>query len=107
MINQLFHNPAAAAAAQAAVAFILALFTVLVARQQGIHVETESVIALVRGLVQMVAVGLVLVALLGAPLWTSIPVLAAMIVFASATAGRAICRAASSCRSSASRSARA
>jgi putative ABC transport system permease protein len=88
MINQLFHSPAAVAAAQAAVAFILALFTVLLARQQGIHLESESLVALVRGLVQMVAVGLVLVALLDAPLWTSIPVLAAMILFASATASR-------------------
>lgn len=88
MINQLFHSPAAVAAAQAAVAFVFALLTVLLARQQGIHVERESVIALVRGLVQMVAVGLVLVALFGAPAWASAPVLAAMIVFASITAGR-------------------
>jgi putative ABC transport system permease protein len=88
MINQIFHSPAAVAAAQAAVAFVLALFTVFLARQQGIHVESESLIALVRGLVQMIAVGLVLVALLGAPLWTSIPVLVAMILFAAATAGR-------------------
>lgn len=88
MINQLFHAPAAQAAAQAGVAFVFALLAVWLARQQDIHMEGESLIALIRGIVQMIAVGLVLVALLGAPRWTSIPVLAAMILFASVTAGR-------------------
>ncbi len=88
MIDQLFHTPTAVAAAQAGVAFLFALLTIWLARQQDIHMEGETLIALVRGIVQMIAVGLVLVALLGGPKWTSVPVLTAMVLFASITAAR-------------------
>jgi putative ABC transport system permease protein len=54
----------------------------LLARQQEIHLERETVVALVRGIVQITAVGSILVLLLRGPAWTSIFLLAAMIVAA-------------------------
>jgi putative ABC transport system permease protein len=44
----------------------------LLARQQDIHLERETIVALVRGLVQVVAVGSVLVLLLQGPGFTSV-----------------------------------
>jgi len=68
--------------AQAAVAGIAAFIVVLLARKRRIHLERDAAIALVRGLVQIVAVGSVLVLLLRGPRWTSVFLLAAMIVAA-------------------------
>jgi putative ABC transport system permease protein len=60
----------------------------LAARHRGIHVTRETVIALVRGLAQIVAVGLVLAALLKGPRWTSPILLAFMIAAAARTSVR-------------------
>jgi putative ABC transport system permease protein len=46
--------------AQAAVAGLAALLVVAAARRRGIHLEKELVAAMVRGLVQIVAVGSIL-----------------------------------------------
>ncbi|HEY0784009.1 MAG TPA: ABC transporter permease, partial [Thermoanaerobaculia bacterium] len=45
---------------QAAIVTAVALAVMLVARRQSIHLERETVVALARGAVQIVAVGLVL-----------------------------------------------
>lgn len=74
--------------AQAAITALLGLAVVYLARRQDIHLERESVIALVRGFIQIVLAGLILVVLLGGPSWTSVFVLTAMMVAASATASR-------------------
>lgn len=90
MLKTLFHDPLRLGLAQAGAAAMAALIVVFLARRRGIHLEKELGIALVRGLIQIVAVGSVLLLLLRAPNWTSIFLLTAMIVAAGATsAGRA------------------
>ena len=89
MLKELFASQLALGSAQAAVATVLALAVMLLARQRGIHIERETVVALVRGIVQIAAVGSILVLLLRGPAWTSIFLLAAMIVAAAKiSAGR-------------------
>ena len=74
--------------AQAAVVTVLALAVMFLARSRGIHLERETVVALVRGIVQIIAVGSILVLLLRGPDWTSVIVLALMMVAAAAIAAR-------------------
>jgi putative ABC transport system permease protein len=74
--------------AQALVAALAALTVILLARRRGVHLESETMIAMVRGLVQIVAVGSILVILLRAPRWTSGFLLAGMIAAAGATSAR-------------------
>ncbi len=88
MLSLFFHSPLQLGLAQAAVAALAALAIVLLARGRGIHLEAETLIAMVRGLVQIIAVGSILVILLRAPRWTSAIVLAGMIVAAGATSAR-------------------
>lgn len=65
-----------------------ALVVVFVARRRQIHLESETTIALVRGLGQIVTVGFLLVFLLKGPQWTSVFLLAAMMVAAGATSAK-------------------
>jgi putative ABC transport system permease protein len=88
MLDQLFQDPRSLAMAQAAVAIVLAMGVILLARRWDIHLERETIVALIRGLVQVVAVGSVLLVLLQAPAWISIFVLSAMIVAAATIAAR-------------------
>jgi putative ABC transport system permease protein len=74
--------------AQAAVAALAALVVVLLAKRRGIHLVHELIIAMLRGIVQIVAVGSILLLLLRGPSWTSVFLLAAMIVAAGATSAR-------------------
>ena len=55
---------------------------VLLARRRNIHLEADASIALLRGIVQIVAVGSILALLLKAPRWTSVFLLAGMVVAA-------------------------
>jgi putative ABC transport system permease protein len=73
---------------QALIAGIVAMLVVLLARKRGIHLESETLIAMVRGIIQIVAVGSILLLLLRAPRWTSGFLLAAMIIAAGATSAR-------------------
>jgi hypothetical protein len=66
------------------------LASVLLARGRQIHLEGEILIAMVSGLVQIIAVGSVLVVPLRAPRWTSGLLLAGVIVAAGATSARAL-----------------
>ena len=88
MLKLLFHSELTLGFAQAGVAALLAMIVVLLARRRGIHLESETLIAMVRGLVQIVALGSILVLLLRGPRWTSVFLLAAMIVAAGATSAR-------------------
>jgi putative ABC transport system permease protein len=88
MLKTLFHDPLRLGLAQAAIASLAALAVVFLARRRGIHLEKELGIALVRGLVQIIAIGSVLLLLLRAPNWTSVFLLVAMIVAAGATSAR-------------------
>jgi putative ABC transport system permease protein len=69
-------------------AAIVAMLVVLVARKRGINLESETLIVMVRGIIQIVAVGSILLLLLRGPRWTSGCLLAAMIVAAGATSAR-------------------
>jgi putative ABC transport system permease protein len=73
---------------QALIAAAAAMFVVLLARKRGIQLEREALIAMVRGLVQIVAVGSILLLLLSGPRWTSGFLLAAMMIAAGATSAR-------------------
>lgn len=86
MLGRLFSGPVARDGAQAAAAAVLALAVVLLARRQGVRLERESTIALVRGLVQILAVGAVLSLVLHAPLAAAALMLGVMLVFAAAIA---------------------
>ena len=88
MLNRFFEEGVALGLAQAAVVTVLALAVMFLARSRGIHLERETVVGLVRSIVQIVAVGLVLVLLLQGPAWTSAIVLALMMVAAAAIAAR-------------------
>jgi putative ABC transport system permease protein len=89
MLKELFANQLALGSAQAAVATLLALGVMLLARQREIHLEREVIVALVRGIVQITAIGSILLLLLRGPAWTSVFLLAAMIVAAARiSAGR-------------------
>lgn len=88
MLKLLFHDQLSLGLAQAAAAALAAMAVVLFARRRQIHLERETLIAMARGIVQIVAVGSVLVLLLRGPRWTSIFLLVGMIVAAAATSAR-------------------
>jgi len=85
MLNHLFHGQLQLGLAQAFAAAVVAFAVVLLARRREIHLESETAVALLRGLLQIVAVGSVLVLLLKAPRWTGALMLVVMIVAAGAT----------------------
>ena len=82
MLKTLFHSEIALGLAQAAIASAMALAVVLLARRRNIHLEADASIALLRGIVQIVAVGSILVLLLKAPRWSSVFLLAGMVLAA-------------------------
>ena len=88
MLNRLFTNQLQLGLAQALAAAVVAFLVVLLARRRKIHLESESALALLRGLVQIVAVGSVLVLLLQAPRWTGAFLLAGMIAAAGVTSSK-------------------
>jgi putative ABC transport system permease protein len=88
MLRSLISGQLQLGLAQAAVAALAALLVVLLARKRGIHLEGEAVVAMARGIVQIVAVGSILLLLLRGSRWTSVLLLASMIVAAGATSAR-------------------
>ena len=88
MLKLFFHTQLQLGLAQATVAALTALIVVFVARRRNIHLEAETLTAMARGLVQIIAVGSILVILLRAPRWTSAFLLAGMMVAAGATSAR-------------------
>ena len=90
MLKTLFHSQIALGLSQAAISAALALAVILAARRRNIHLESDAAIAMARGIVQIVIMGSLLVLLLKAPRWSSVFLLAAMIVAAgSISANRA------------------
>lgn len=73
---------------QAAVAAVAALAVMVLARGRRIHLERETVIALIRGLAQIMIVGSLLVLMLRGPRWTSVFILTGMTIAAAATSAR-------------------
>jgi putative ABC transport system permease protein len=88
MLKAWFHGPLQLGLAQAAAAALAALLVVGLARRRGIHLEKELTVAMIRGLVQIVAVGSLLLLLLRGPNGTSILLLVAMMLAAGATSAR-------------------
>lgn len=88
MLNQLFSNQLYLGLAQAVTSIILALAVMVVARMHYIRMEREIVVALLRGTVQIVAVGSVLVLVFQGPQFTSWLILLGMMVAAAAIAAR-------------------
>jgi putative ABC transport system permease protein len=82
VLKSLFHSEIALGLAQAAIASVLALVVILLARRRNIHLEKDASIALLRGIVQITIIGSVLALLLRAPRWTSIFLLAGMVIAA-------------------------
>ena len=90
MLISYIEDPLLQVIAQAVVAILLVLAVMWLARRQQVHLERETVIALVRGLVQVVLVGSVLVLLFQGPLWLGIPVLLGMMGVAGWTAAQRV-----------------
>jgi putative ABC transport system permease protein len=89
MLKALLASQLALGFAQAGVTTLLALAVMLLARRRKIHLERETVVALARGIVQITAIGSILVLLLRGPAWTSVLLLALMILAAARiSAGR-------------------
>lgn len=74
--------------AQAAAAIVLCLAVVFLCRRFAVHVEREAAVSLARGLVQMVAVGIVLALLLHGSLLIGALILLGMTFAAAVTASR-------------------
>src|SRR5882672_12920140 len=85
---QSLSNDVAMGLAQAAGAIVLCLAVVFLCRRFAVHVERETAISLVRGLVQMVLVGVVLAVLLHGNLLVGVLILLAMTFAAAVTAAR-------------------
>ena len=88
MLKSIFHTQVSLGLAQAAIASALAIAVVLLARKRNIHLESDAAVALVRGLVQIVIVGSVLALLLKAPRWSSVFLLAGMLLAAGSISAR-------------------
>jgi putative ABC transport system permease protein len=88
VLKSLFHGQLHLGLAQAAVAALAALVVVVAAGRRGIHLEKDLAIAMARGLVQIVAVGSILLLLMRGPSWTSVFLLVSMIVAAGATSAK-------------------
>jgi len=82
VLSSLFHSEIGLGLAQAALASIMALAVVLLARRRNIHLEGDASLALLRGILQIAAVGSILALLLKAPRWSSVFLLAGMVVAA-------------------------
>lgn len=88
MLNQFFSDEISLGVVQAVITALLALAVMLVARWQSIQIEREVVVALVRGFVQIVVVGSVLVLLLQGPLLMGALILLLMTLAAATIAAR-------------------
>ena len=88
MLKSLFHSQVSLGLAQAVIASALAILVVLLARKRNIHLESDAAVALVRGIVQIVIVGSILALLLKAPRWSSVFLLAGMLLAAGSISAR-------------------
>jgi len=86
MLNQFFTDPIYLAAAQALVAGLMAIVMMLIAARAGIHLEKEIIIALLRGLIQVTAVGAILLWIFSGPTVLGFAILAGMMLLAAKTA---------------------
>jgi putative ABC transport system permease protein len=91
MLTEIMSSPSSdvlVGLAQAGGAIVLCLAVILLCRWFAVHAERETVISLVRGLVQMTLVGMILAVLLHGNLLVGVLILLAMTVAAAVTASR-------------------
>lgn len=88
MLTRLFPDQIQLGLAQAAISTVVALAVVWLARQRSIFLGRETIVALFRGLVQVVVVGLVLVVALNGPLLVAALLLLVMMAAAASTSAR-------------------
>lgn len=88
MLGELLQDPLALRVAQAIAASLFAMAVALFARRQGVHIEWETGSALVRGIIQIIFVGLLLTVVFSGPNWTSALVLSAMAIAGAVIASR-------------------
>ncbi len=86
MLSHFIQDPIYLAAAQALTAGGLALLMMLIAAFYGIHLEKEIIVSLIRGLIQVVAVGSILLLIFDGPTVLGFLILAGMMVLAAKTA---------------------
>ena len=86
MLSHFFTDPMQLVAAQAVVTVIMAIIMMSIAGWAGIHLEKEILIALARGLVQVLGVGAILLFIFDGPTVVGFAVLAAMMAIAAKTA---------------------
>lgn len=92
MLSRFFHSQIGLGAAECAVAALVAIVAMLLARRRGVNLVGELPIAQLRGIVQIVAVGSMLAAMLRGPQWTSLLVLSAMMLAAASIVRRRAAR---------------
>ena len=80
MLNLFFPDPMALRIAQAVIAAFFALVVAYLARRAGIRMQHESAVALLRGIIQIVIVGVLLTIVLGSAQWLSAFVLLGMML---------------------------
>jgi putative ABC transport system permease protein len=90
MFEQWVHSQVALGLGQAVVVCALALGVAWAGHLRKLELGRETVVALLRGLLQMLAIGLVLVWLLKGAAWWSVPALAAMCATAARMAQRKV-----------------
>lgn len=82
MLNLLFHTQLSLGLAQAAIVALVTIIAAYFAARRGAKIGREVPFALLRGLMQILAVGAVLALLMRGPWWTAVPMLLAMILAA-------------------------
>jgi putative ABC transport system permease protein len=88
VLRELISHQAMLGLIQAGFAAALALAVMLAARKRSIHLERETVVALARGVIQIVAVGWALILLLRGPRWASVFILVIMLLAAARISAR-------------------
>ncbi len=88
MLKGIFTDPLHLVLAQALLAALAAIIVVSLARRRGINLLSDALIAMGRGLLQIIAIGSILALLLKGPRWNGGWLLIVMIVAAGATSAR-------------------
>src|SRR5271165_1810175 len=82
MVDHFFHSQLERGAVECVLAALLSFVVVLLVRRRGVNLLGELPLAQLRGIVQILAVGTILEWMLHGPQWTSLLVLAGMMLAA-------------------------